>query len=118
MRALSTSDASGAVKESGKCPMTTRMRLVVAQQHPAAIYQRFWQVEQTGGSRQRTAHLLSDGRITQRVRGEVCDSLAAGISLGMDARDAGGVCGDRAGRCDSSGKPHTAAIGCTSPEAL
>ena len=45
VRALSTSDAFSAVKESRKCPMTTRMRMVVTQQHTAAIYQRFWQVE-------------------------------------------------------------------------
>ena len=45
VRALSTSDAFSAVKESSKCPTMARMRLVVAQKHTAAIYQRFWQVE-------------------------------------------------------------------------
>ena len=89
--------------------MTTHMRMVVAQQHPAAIYQRFWQVEQTGGSRQRTAHLLSDGRITQRVRGEVCDSLAAGISLGTDVGGVYGNCAARVDDCDGPGKPRAAA---------
>ena len=61
------------------------------------------------GSPSPTAHLLSDGRITQRVRGEVCDSLAAGISLGMDVGGVYGNCAAREDNCDGPGKPRAAA---------
>ena len=54
----------------------------------------------------------------QRVQREVRKWLAAGILIVMDADDVDGVCGDRAGRCDGPGKPHTAATGCTSPDML
>ena len=47
--------------------------------------------------------------VAQRVRGEVCDSLAAGISLGMDVGGVYGNCAAREDNCDGPGKPRAAA---------